>query len=66
MTVVLHKHCREIGYCNRGLREWCAREGFDWPSFVKNGIDADVLRATNNAMAGRAIAQAEKDEHGQQ
>jgi len=66
MTTVLHRHCRELGYCNRGLREWCAREGLDWPSFVKHGLDAEVLRATNNAMAARAIAHAEGEAHGQQ
>ena len=53
MTIVLHRHCRELGYCNRGLRSWFAREGLDWPSFIKHGIDAEVLKATNNAMADR-------------
>lgn len=66
MTIVLHRHCRELGYCNRGLRDWFAREGLDWPSFVKSGIDAEVLRATHNAMADRAIAHAEGVSNGQQ
>lgn len=66
MTVVTHRHCRDLGYCNRGLREWFAREGMDWPAFVRHGIAADVLRATNNAMADRAIAHAEREAHGQQ
>ncbi len=64
MTIVLHRHCREIGYCNRGLRDWFAREGLDWASFVKSGIDAEVLRATQNAMAERAIAAAEGEQRG--
>jgi len=66
MTIVLHRHCREIGYCNRGLREWFAHEELDWPDFVKHGLDAEVLRAKNNAMADRAIARAEEEERGQQ
>lgn len=66
MTIVMHRHCRELGYCNRGLREWFAREGLDWPDFLNHGISAETLRATNNAMAERAIALAEKDGHGQQ
>jgi len=66
MTVVLHRHCRELGYCNRGLRQWFAREGLDWSDFLKHGIAADTLRARNNAMAARAIAQAEGEAHGQQ
>lgn len=66
MTIVLHRHCRELGYCNRGLREWFAREGLDWAAFVKRGIDAALLRQRDNAMAERAIALAERELHGKQ
>lgn len=64
MTTVLHRHCRELGYCNRGLRLWFAREGLDWAGFLKHGIAADTLRATNNAMAERAIEHAERGANG--
>lgn len=64
MTIVLHRHCRELGYCNRGLRQWFAREGIDWADFLKQGIPAERLRLTNNAMAERAIALAEGEAHG--
>lgn len=66
MTIVLHRHCRDLGYCNRGLREWFAREGLDWADFVKHGIAAEILRQRDNAMAERAIARAEEEERGQQ
>ena len=66
MTIVLHRHCRDLGYCNRGLRQWFASEGLDWSDFLKHGIAADVLRARNNAMADRAIAHAEGESHGKQ
>lgn len=65
MTIILHRHCRELGYCNRGLREWFAREGLDWADFVKHGIGAETLRQRNNAMAERAISKAEGEAHGQ-
>ena len=61
MTIVTHRHCRELGYCNRGLRAWFAREELDWADFVKHGIAADVLRQRDNAMAERAIARAESE-----
>lgn len=64
MTIITHRHCREVGYCNRGLRQMCDRIGIDWPGFLKNGIAADELRKTGNAMAERVIAHAEKDSHG--
>lgn len=66
MTVVLHRHCRELGYCNRGLREWFARERLDWGGFLKHGLEADILREMNNAMVDKAIALAEWEAHGQQ
>ena len=64
MTIITHRHCRELGYCNRGLRDWFDREGLDWAGFLKHGIDADALRLFDNAMAERVIAHAEKDSHG--
>ena len=65
MTIILHRHCREVGYCNRGLRLMAARHGIDWANFLKFGIDAEALRALGNAMAERAIARAEEEAHGQ-
>ena len=66
MTIVLHRHCREVGYCNRGLRQMAERAGIDWSDFLKHGIDAEALRFLGNAMAERVIARAEEDAHGQQ
>lgn len=65
MTVIFHRHFREVGYCNRGMRELCRRENIDWPDFVRNGIPADRLRALNNAMVNRVIDSVEKGGHGQ-
>lgn len=64
MTIVLHRHCRELGYCNRGLRAWFAREGIDWADFLKHGIAAEELKKRDNAMAEKAIAHAEGKSHG--
>lgn len=66
MTIVLHRHCRELGYCNRGLRKWFSSEGLDWSDFLKRGIAADTLRAHDNAMADRAVEHAEREINGQQ
>jgi hypothetical protein len=65
MTTVLHRHMRELGYCNRGARDWFARQGLSWPDFVEHGIDAEQLRATGDAMAERAIERAEEENNGQ-
>ena len=64
MTIITHRHCRELGYCNRGMRQLCEQLGVDWPGFLKNGIASDELRKAENAMAERAIAHAEREKHG--
>lgn len=46
-----HRHFREVGFCNRGLRAEALRHGIDWAGFLKSGIDAQALRALGNAMA---------------
>ena len=66
MNIILHRHCRELGYCNLGLREWFSREGLDWPAFVKHEIASEVICLRDNAMAERASALAERESHGQQ
>ncbi len=65
-TVVLHRHMRELGYCNRGAREWFTRHGLNWADFVENGVEADTLRATGDAMAVKVCEHAEGKNDGRQ
>ncbi|KVW96173.1 hypothetical protein [Thiobacillus denitrificans] len=53
--IITRSHMDELGYCARGARRWFARMGLDWAVFVRDGIDADVLLATGDAMALRLI-----------
>jgi len=39
------------GYCMAGCRQWAARHGFDWADFVRDGIPAETLIATGDALA---------------
>lgn len=48
------------GYCHRGMRAFFARHGLDWSAFVRGGIDAELLRATGDAMALKLADAAEK------
>lgn len=38
-------------YCAKGARRWAAHVGLDWATFVRDGIDSEVLLATNDDMA---------------
>lgn len=46
------------GLCARGARAWAAAHGLDWGSFVREGIDAELLTATGDAMALRVVEHA--------
>lgn len=61
MATVLHRHMRELGYCNRGARDFFARHGLDWRAFLASGIDADRLTATGDAMALKVVERAKKE-----
>lgn len=51
-------YCTDIiraGYCGTGMRRWFERYGLDFRTFLKDGIDEEVLAATGDAMALRVI-----------
>jgi len=39
------------GYCHSQSRAFFKRHDLDWLDFVRNGIDADVLLKTGDALA---------------
>ena len=47
-----------IDFCNRGARQWFAQQGLSWADFVQEGIDAETLLATGDAMAADVVAAA--------
>jgi hypothetical protein len=49
------------GFCAQGGREWFAYYGLEWSAFVRDGIEAEVLEATGDALALRVIAFARED-----
>ncbi|MBT2748591.1 hypothetical protein J7J64_19415 [Lysobacter sp. ISL-42] len=49
------------GFCAQGGREWFAYYGLSWSDFVRDGIEAEVLQATGDALALRVIAFAREE-----
>lgn len=58
-TIVRMVHVRQAKMCSSGAREFFARHGLNWQDFLKNGIDAEMLRATGDAMALQVVKVAE-------
>lgn len=62
MTRVTVQDLRASRLCFQGARPWFRRHGLDWQAFLAAGLDAEVLRATGDALALRVIAIAEARE----
>ena len=62
MTRVTIQDLRASRLCFQGARPWFRRHGLDWQDFLKDGLDAEILVATGDALALRVIAIAEARE----
>ena len=49
---------RAVGLCVNGSRAWFARHGLDFRAFLRDGLDAQTLLATGDAMAQRVVEHA--------
>lgn len=48
-------HIREARMCSRGARAFFIRHGLDWNLFLSEGIEAEKLVATGDAMAIQVV-----------
>lgn len=61
------RHARAVecpnqkGYCVDGMQTWFEANNLDFRDFVRNGIEAETLRATGDMMALAVIEQAEQE-----
>ena len=58
--IVRAEDIRAARLCFQGARPWFRRHGLDWQAFLAEGLPAEVLAATGDAMALRVIAEAGK------
>ncbi len=52
-------HIRKSKMCSRGTRAFFEKHGLDWNAFLREGIDAEKLKATGDAMALQVVKVAE-------
>lgn len=48
--------------CARGSRAFFLSQGWDWQSFLENGIDIEIVKSTNDAMAQQVVEIVENGE----
>jgi hypothetical protein len=46
--------------CAKGARAFFRRHGLDWSQFIREGIDAEMLVATGDAMAMKVVEHAKR------
>jgi hypothetical protein len=51
---------RALRFCNRGAREFFARYGLAWSSFIKGEFDVAILERLGDPMGLRAASAARK------
>ena len=59
-TRVTIQDIRAARYCLPGVRPWFRRHGLDWQAFLDDGLPADSLRATGDALVEPVIRMAEE------
>ncbi|GAB6191159.1 hypothetical protein [Desulfocastanea catecholica] len=54
-VIVTLKDIRSLKYCSKGARAFFARHDLLWSDFLDNGIPAEALLKTGDAMAQKAV-----------
>lgn len=58
------RHMRQAGYCRKeGVKPFFDARNWDWPDFLANGIDAQKLIDTNDAMALKVVEIAREEDN---
>lgn len=63
MAKVFIRHTRGLGMCCSGVKSWFEKKGLDYRSFLTEGVDEELLLATNDAMAEKAVEFMRKEEN---
>lgn len=64
--VITLKDVRVAKLCSAGAREWFRHHKLDWMDFLKNGIPASKLLATNDELGKKLVESTRKNKNGQQ
>lgn len=62
MNRVYLRHIRAAGMCANGTKTFFEKNGLDWRDFIHNGIEAEKLAATGDAMALQVVKVAQNEQ----
>ncbi len=55
MSNVSIQHTRGLGYCRKGAKKFLEDHGFDWKTFLFEGIPEEELLKVDDAMVTNAV-----------
>lgn len=64
MTKIRIEDTRNAGYCVSATKVWFSTHGFDFKSFVRDGIDYDLVKDIDDVVVGRSYKKALEREKG--
>lgn len=53
--IITMRDVRAAKMCSRGARQFFDRHNLDWQQFRKDGLPAEVIEATGDAMAIKVV-----------
>lgn len=62
MIIVRIEHGWALGFCSKGMRSFCAKNGIDYLSFCRDGIAADELAKFDDHNANLMIEKARSEQ----
>ena len=54
--IVTMTHVRAAGLCSRGAKQWFARNGLDFRTFLTEGYPVEVIEGTQDALGLKVAA----------
>ncbi len=60
--IIRMEHCRQIGFCARGVRQWINRAGLDHMHFLQHGYPISKIEPIGDPMAKKLIAHVREEE----
>jgi hypothetical protein len=54
-VIVTMAHVRQAKQCRKGARAFFDRHGLDWDKFRTEGLPAELIESTGDAMAMRVV-----------
>lgn len=61
--VITMEHCRQIGFCSRGVRAWMTRVNLDYMHFLQHGYKISEIEPIGDHLSRKLIEHVKQEEN---